>query len=100
MTTLQVRDVDARDHEALKALAKARGVSLQVYLADVVHREAVRGENARLLGEHEAKLKAIGGTPMTVAELDGLLAAGRREDDERAERNLREIGLLGEDEHL
>ena len=39
---LQIRDVPVETRRALKARAAARGVSLNAYLLDVLHREVAR----------------------------------------------------------
>lgn len=81
MTTLQVRDIDPRDHEALKATAQARGMSLQVYITEVLHREAVGERNRRLLAEHERRLHEIAGEvePLTSEEVLAGIHGARRE---------------------
>jgi hypothetical protein len=56
MVAIQVRDVSQRSRDALAAEAERRGVSLQVFLHEVLEREAASARNiAWVLGKRSAQ---------------------------------------------
>jgi hypothetical protein len=78
MVALQIRDVPEELRDKLAAIARERGQSLQSYLLDVVSDEVRRRDNLaavqRLTGRSY-------GTRLSVDDVAGPLAAGRRERD-------------------
>lgn len=81
MVAIQVRDVSERSRDALAAEAQRRGVSLQVFLHEVLEREAASARNiAWVLGKRSAQRPSTG-RPTTRDEI-------RRTNEEQTERIL------------
>lgn len=60
MVAIQVRDVPDDVRDALAGEASRRGVSLQVYLADVLEREAASARNLAWLRDVAARQRPAG----------------------------------------
>lgn len=60
MVAIQVRGVSEEVREALAGEADRRGVSLQVYLAEVLEREAASARNLAWLRDAAARQRPVG----------------------------------------
>ncbi len=78
MVAIQVRGVSDEVREALAGEADRRGVSLQVYLAEVLEREAASARNLSWLREAASRQRPT--TPSTTRDE---IRAGWQERDER-----------------
>ncbi|MDP9094352.1 MAG: hypothetical protein M3N95_15815 [Actinomycetota bacterium] len=83
MSDLLIRDVPADDLEQIRAAAAARGTSVQSYLRDAVHAQAVYVRRQAALGHIAGLLKGRPGVPEE--ERSAVLAAIQLAHDERAD---------------
>lgn len=79
MVAIQIRDVPQRVREGLAAEAERRGQSLQLFLMDVLEREAASAENLRWLREVATRPPVIGND----VDIAALIAEGHAERDQR-----------------
>jgi hypothetical protein len=79
MVAIQIRDVPERVREGLAAEASRRGQSLQLFLMDVLEREAAAADNLRWLREAAARPPVIGAD----IDIPALITEGHGERDAR-----------------
>jgi hypothetical protein len=77
MVALQIRDVPDDVRDSLAAHARARGMSLQALLLEMVIAEARRAHNLAVLERFEHRRR--GGTTLTEGELRDVLDSARQE---------------------
>jgi hypothetical protein len=79
MVALQIRDVPDDVRDALAAQARARGLSLQALLLELVTAEARRANNLVVLDRFEHRRR--GGSSLSADELRDVLDSARDEPD-------------------
>jgi hypothetical protein len=79
MVALQIRDVPDEVRDALVAQARARGQSLQAFLLELVRQQALRANNAALLGRFTGRDDGLRTSPGELAEV---VAEERRRREE------------------
>jgi hypothetical protein len=77
MVAIQVRDISDESRDALAAEADYRGVSLQVFLHDILEREAASARNVAWVRAQRGRAPMYEGGPSTRE----LIEQGRRERD-------------------
>jgi hypothetical protein len=81
MVAIQVRDVSERSRDALAAEAERRGLSLQVFLHEVIEREAAAARNIAWVLSKQSAQRPSAGPSTTRDEI-------RRINEEHTERIL------------
>lgn len=84
MPNVLIRDVPADDLEQIRSAAAERGTSLQNYLRDAVHAQALYVRRQAALAEAAERLQ--GRPEVPAGERDAVLDAIARAHDERADQ--------------
>ena len=84
MPNVLIRDVPADDLEQIRAAAAGRGMSLQNYLRDAVHAQALHLRRQAALAAVSERLRGRPGVPDD--ERDAVLDAIEQAHDERADQ--------------
>lgn len=86
MSLIQIRDVSEEDRAALAVAAGRRKMSMQKYLAEVLHRTARRERSIASIEAMEANLARYAGAPNLTASILADLDADRADHDARLDQ--------------